>query len=645
MDQFIRFINFRLERWIQRGILHQILLVASAIALIAVAFGVAGWASTEAFESPFEAIWWAFLRLTDPGYLGDDEGSILRTLSTIVTVLGYVLFMGSLVAIMTQWLAQKIERLDEGLTPISMRGHVVVLGWTNRTPEIVREIASARGRLSRFLERASQRRLRIVVVTEEAVSERRQLLKAYLGPLHRQGQVYMRLGSESSLVDLARFDLARAGAIIIPGDEFRHADAETSDAHVVRSLLGLRAILESKGDSDRPQVVAEITDPRKAMAAKRALGQSIEVIRGNTIIAQLLAQAIRDPRLVDVILALLSHARGPSPYVKGFAAATGRHPASLDAHFDRAVVLGAVRDREGQARTFLNPPPDFEIETSDRLVLLARSSRDLVLEANLEARSTPSLQVGQAHAREDRRVLVLGWSAKIGSILEELGRNETIHATITLVSRLPETLRSRSVEGFSWDAERIRLEHVERDFTMAGVLEDLDPVAYDRILIMASTEMTTPDQADARTIIGYELVTSVIAESLGEGESGPEVILELVDPNSERLLTEADHLPLLVPRILGHLAAHVALLGELGSVFEALLLSGRIAIRKPEDFGLEGPVAHGAAMRAVADQGEVLIALIHEAPDSRVRLELCPSREHVWDAAEAPRMVVISRAP
>jgi hypothetical protein len=98
MDQFIRFINFRLERWIQRGILHQILLVASAIALIAVAFGVAGWASTEAFESPFEAIWWAFLRLTDPGYLGDDEGSILRTLSTIVTVLGYVLFMGSLVA-------------------------------------------------------------------------------------------------------------------------------------------------------------------------------------------------------------------------------------------------------------------------------------------------------------------------------------------------------------------------------------------------------------------------------------------------------------------------------------------------------------------------------------------------------------------
>ena len=48
------------------------------------------------------AIWWAFLRLTDPGYLGEDHGVIPRTVSTVLTLAGYVVFLGALVAIMTK---------------------------------------------------------------------------------------------------------------------------------------------------------------------------------------------------------------------------------------------------------------------------------------------------------------------------------------------------------------------------------------------------------------------------------------------------------------------------------------------------------------------------------------------------------------
>jgi hypothetical protein len=559
-----------------------------------------------------------------------------------VTVLGYVLFMGSLVAIMTQWLAQRILHLEEGLTPISMRGHVVVLGWSNRTPEIVRELASARGRLRRFLHRASQRSLQIVVVSDEAVSERRQSLKADLGPLNRQGRVFMRLGSESSLADLTRFDLARAGAIIIPGDEFRHEGAENSDAHVVRSLLGIRTVLERAARAERPQIVAEITDPRKARAARRALGETVEVVLGNTIIAQLMAQAIRDPRLVDVILSLLSHARGPSPYVKAFPAAVGRHPISLAGDFERAIVIGAVRTGEAGSVTHLNPSSDFTLQESDRLVLLARSSEDLVLEGKLGGRPVSEVKPLPVGERESRRILVLGWSGKLGSVLEELGKTESMHAEMTFVSRLPESLRSRSLEGFSWDPDRTRVEQVERDFTMAGVLESLRPESFDRILVMASMEMTTPDQADARTIVGYELLKSVLAERLPEGAEGPAIILELVDPNSERLLTDTGDLQLVTPRILGHLAAHVALLGDLGPVFDALLLSDRVALRSPADFGLSGRVTQGEAMRIVEAHGEIVIGLIHDEPMGRWRLEPCPPRDRTWDANAGVSVVVIS---
>ena len=156
----------------------------------------------------------------------DDEGAVLRILSTIVTVLGYVLFMGSLIAIMTQWLAQTISRFERGMAPIAMRGHVVILGWTNRTPEIVRELLIARGRLRRFLEAHDQRALRIVIVADEVNADRRHELRSFLGEHWRNRQIFMRAGSELSLGDLARFDLPHAAAIIVPGDEFTLQDED-----------------------------------------------------------------------------------------------------------------------------------------------------------------------------------------------------------------------------------------------------------------------------------------------------------------------------------------------------------------------------------------------------------------------------------
>ena len=157
-------LQFALERWIQKGIIAQLLFTAGVVGLVAVAGGLVAWATTPGFDDHWSAIWWAFLRLTDPGYLGDDQGFALRVISTVITVAGYVLFMGSLIAIMTQWLAATMRRLEIGVTPISMRGHVVILGWSNRTPEVIRKFLQARGRLARFLDRKHARKLQVVVL-------------------------------------------------------------------------------------------------------------------------------------------------------------------------------------------------------------------------------------------------------------------------------------------------------------------------------------------------------------------------------------------------------------------------------------------------------------------------------------------------
>jgi hypothetical protein len=188
MNQRTKFLKFQLERWIQRGIFHQLMFAAALILAISLIGGLLAWAVTDQFDDPLEAIWWSFLRLSDPGYLGDDEGVSLRIISTIVTVLGYVLFLGSLVAIMTQWLNQTLRRYESGLTPISMSGHVVIIGRTNRTPELAKQLLSSGGGMQRFLEEHDTRRLRIVIVSDEVDAEKRSRLRSLIGKPWRNGQ-------------------------------------------------------------------------------------------------------------------------------------------------------------------------------------------------------------------------------------------------------------------------------------------------------------------------------------------------------------------------------------------------------------------------------------------------------------------------
>ena len=67
-------IQFKIERFLLRGAGHQLFFIAFLIFMVALVGGIIVFIGTESFSTIFEAIWWGFLRLSDPGYLGDDEG-------------------------------------------------------------------------------------------------------------------------------------------------------------------------------------------------------------------------------------------------------------------------------------------------------------------------------------------------------------------------------------------------------------------------------------------------------------------------------------------------------------------------------------------------------------------------------------------
>ena len=141
---FVRIKNwlvFQLEQLMMRGTFARFGFVLILLALIALAAGVFLRLLAPGFESLGDAIWWAFQHVVVPEYVDDgDEGVVKLSFATALIVLGSILFAGAVIAILVQWMNETTARLEQGLTPVQLSNHVIILGWTDRTPTIVAEL-------------------------------------------------------------------------------------------------------------------------------------------------------------------------------------------------------------------------------------------------------------------------------------------------------------------------------------------------------------------------------------------------------------------------------------------------------------------------------------------------------------------------
>ncbi len=632
--------RFLLERWIQKGVLTQLALMAALIVGVATLGGFAAWLTTSGFENVGRAIWWAFLRLTDPGYLGDDEGVALRVISTTVTVLGYVLFMGTMIAVMTQWLFATMRRLESGLTPISMHDHVVVLGWTNRTPEIVLQLMTAQGRLRRFLERTDVGKLRIVIQAERVDAERRALLRDHLGEHWSESQVLMRSGSSVHAEHLARLDLNRAAVILVPGADFELGGADASDTRVIKTLLTIDQLQRDLAASDRPFVVAELFDPLKAPLADESFAGPLEVLSSNQVVSRLLSQGLRHRGLSRGLFGLLSHRRGNSLYVREFPELVGLAPRSLFASFPGAVVIGTVRaDAEGHTAD-IDPASDAPLAKGDLLVLLAQKYDDGSPTTMRPPAAASRAQKSPPRAPSDHRVhriLVLGWSHKLRALAHELAASRSGRFEMTVMSRFPAADRERWLQQTTGASDRVRFQHVEGDYAIGGELDQFDLSAFDHVALLASDWASSSEEADARTVLGFVLIRSLVRDL----PRAPEVLVEFLDADSGGLFQEQLGTFLITPQVLSYLLAHIAMRPELSAVYDALFCTGgtEIELRSANLLGVvDRPVTFLELQNIAFDRGMVALGLV---PADGPPL-LNPDRTQSFTLTGADQVVVLT---
>ncbi len=628
---------FQLEQLMMRGAFARFGVVLLLLLFLASVAGLVIRQLAPGFESVGDAIWWAFEHVVVPEYTDDDEGVVKVTFATGLIVLGSILFAGAVIAILVQWMDDTTTRLEQGLTSVALTNHVVILGWTHRTPTIVSELLHTGARRERFQHQHDARALRIVVLAKHVDGELVRELRERVGEVWDSRKVLLRSGTPLNMEDLERVAFRHAAVLILPGAGFAERNPEYVDAETVKTLLSV-AKGASKSGFRRPLAVVELYNGRRAGVTRRVYGADSEIVVADEIVSRIIVQSVRQHGLCGLFTELFTLNQGTALYLRGLGELAGAKFRDVRGRFNKAIPIGLLRPADPLPQ--LSPDPDTVLAADDLLVFIAHNFDDCVPRAVAQSPVPAAVELPTPTDTEPRRVLILGWSRRVPALLWEFQRYGKGLFEVDIVSGTPIADRDKALTRYGRVVSSEHVRHIESGYTVPGVLRRLEPQGYDNIVLLASERLADEEQADAITIFAYQLLQGLLPS---EGKR-PDLLVELLDEENQALF-QAEQADLIVsPLVVSYLLSQVSLRRELAALFAELSRprGAQILLHPAQQYlATDAPVRFADVDMAAAARGEIALG-IRRAEGPAAGLMLNPDRTVRWTPAPGDEVVVLA---
>ncbi|WP_329097226.1 CASTOR/POLLUX-related putative ion channel [Streptomyces sp. NBC_01439] len=422
--------------------------------------------------------------------IGGAVGSPLYVLASVALALVALLFVSTLVGLITTGINRRIMLLRRGHSTVLESGHTVLLGWSDQIFPVVGELVAAN---------ANQRRSAIAVLApkdkvemEEEISTSIAETAAGTGSGSGSGRsrsrsttrIICRNGRTTDPTALSRVSPRTAKAVLVLPPE-----GDTGDAQVVKTLLALEAAVREPGGA---VVVAAVRDTRNHLTARLAAGPGGHVLCVDDIIARLLVQTAREPGLSLVYQELLDFA-GDEFYAAAARGLAGRTFGEALLAFSTSSVVGLLHADGGVA---LNPDPGTTIGTDDRIILISEDDDTAVPADASSCVDEDAIVTARPGAPEPERLLLLGWNRRAPLVVEQLDQFVGPGSTLDVVS-LADELRTRPASGVAGARSHLEVAFRSGDITDPELLAKLDVPAYDRVIVIGETGHGTGPHAAA----------------------------------------------------------------------------------------------------------------------------------------------------
>ncbi|CAM5607030.1 lipoprotein [Streptomyces avidinii] len=402
--------------------------------------------------------------------IGGAVGSPLYVLASVSLALVALLFVSTLVSLITTGINRRLMALRLGHSTVLETRHTVVLGWSDQVFPVIGELVAAN---------ANQRRSAIALLAPQDKAWMEDEISTRVGDSGRT-RIICRNGSTTGPTELCRVSPHTAKAVLI-----LPPTGDTGDAQVVKTLLALDAAVPPSARG-AAVVVAAVRDSRNHLTARLAAGPAGHVLCVDDIVARLLVQTARQPGLSLVYSELLDF-EGDEFYPADAGDLVGRPFGEALLSFATSSAVGLLH---ADGSVALNPDPAAPVGRGDRIIVISRDD-DTAVRTDVAALAAlvdeDAIVTAGPRFAEAERLLLLGWNRRAPLVIEQLDQYVSPGTTLDVVAHGASAAR-RAVRGVTAVRPRLEVFFHDGDITDPLTLAKLDVASYDSVIVIGETD-------------------------------------------------------------------------------------------------------------------------------------------------------------
>ncbi len=514
-----------------------------------------------------------------PGYL---------ILMSVIAIAG-VLFTSVLIGIVTSAIEEKIIEMKRGNSRVLESGHTIVLGFYPGEYTLLRQLVLA----------AAGKPDCVVVADERDREEIEQEIRDNIDA-PKNFRIICRTVDITDPASIEKCSLETCRTVIV---------SPTDDALTTKVILAVSTLLQER-EITGVRISAIISKDEYRFPPSLAAALNISTLQTNEILAKMIAHSCTQTGLSDTFRELFNF-EGSEFYLIDLPGLDGETFEELSIRLNRAVPAGVFRD----GCMIMNPPAEYRLQESDRILVFSEESDSAVLEAAPAVGELPDIITPTAIPEEETATVILGYSESLPIILRELPEN----VTSVLLSGTELSEKEKEAIGKAAEKRGLSLRYCPGDLHSEDFLTEIARSASH--IVVLNDHGKDDEAADMETIFRL-LNLRDIRTRFGLDFN---ITVEMQKEHNQVLVGRGDHTDFLVTSSMSSLfLAQLAESPELFDVFREILSNegNELYLKKAGAVRLTGTRSVRELRRQVLRQGYILLGLADEKEGSRFNLPL-----------------------